>query len=57
MTKAIPNFGCKNLLFVVKYTCQLRESHNCQRIQKAMKWRDNARKPIEVARRVKQTVQ
>ena len=27
MTKAIPNFGCKSLLFVVKYTCQLRKSH------------------------------
>ena len=57
MTKAIPNFGCKSLLFVVKYTCQSRKSHNCHRIRKATKWHDKPRKRIEVARRVKQTIQ
>ena len=56
MTKAIPNFGCKSLLFVVKYTCQPQKSHNSHRIRKRTKWRDKARKRIEVARRVKQTI-
>lgn len=54
MTKAIPNFGCKSLLFVVKYTCQLQKSHNCHQIRKATKWHDNARKRIEVARQNKE---
>ena len=53
-TKAIPNFGCKSMLFVVKYTCQLQKSHNCHRIRKATKWHDNARKRIEVARQNKE---
>ena len=56
MTKAIPNFGCKSLLFVVKYTCQPQKSHNCHRIRKATKRHDKPRKRIEVARRVKQTI-
>ena len=54
MTKAIPNFGCKSLLFVVKYTCQPRKSHNCNRIRKSTKWHDNTRKRIEVARQSKE---
>ena len=50
MTKAIPNFGCKSLLFVVKYTCQPQKSHNCHQIRRqrsgatkqgsVSKWRD-----------------